>query len=63
MTDSWKFNGDVGEEREIPALRLTVKTGDVFQVEDAEVSKGLQGQTAFEKVKAKASVPASDKKD
>lgn len=62
MTDSWKFNGEVGEVREIPALRIVVKSGDTFQVADAALSRGFEGQASFEKIKAKASVPTPDKK-
>lgn len=61
MTDSWKFNGEVGEEREIPALRIVVKSGDTFQVADAAVSKGFEGQASFEKIKAPAKKQSDEK--
>lgn len=61
MPVSFKYTGD--DEREIPACRVIVKPGDVFDVDDPEVAKGLEGQDMFEKVtqKAAAKVPDSAK--
>jgi hypothetical protein len=61
MSDSWKYVGD--DAREIPALRITIKPGDTFTVEDKQVSKGLEGQDVFEKVKATSTSKTTTKDD
>lgn len=45
----FRYVGD--DEREVPALRLVVKPGDTFEVDD-DAAKGLAGQSLYEPVDA-----------
>jgi hypothetical protein len=58
MPVSFKYTGD--DEREIPACRVIVKPGDVFDVDDPEVAKGFDGQDMFEKVTQKVAAKLPD---
>lgn len=53
MTVAFEYLGD--DEREIPAARVIVKPGGVFEVEDPDVAKGLEAQVGlYKKVPLKA---------
>lgn len=58
---SFKYVGD--GEREIPDARVIVKKGDVFDVDDPEIAKGLEVQSdLYEKVPQKEAAKVPDSK-
>lgn len=47
----FKYVGE--DDRDVPALGLTVKKGDVVDVENPDISAGLDGQADWEPIRAK----------
>lgn len=44
----WKYIGD--DERDVPSLGRTVTKGDVVEVEDPDISDGLEGQDVWKHI-------------